>query len=557
MKGMECKTGNLAEKLDFQMQAVEALRREILGTDSKQQTKYIQDFDAEFDSFERVASYEEILECARSARIVYVGDYHAVRSCQEFQARLLRDLGRPVVLAIETFYGCHQRALDDWMSRRIDDERFLRRVRYDAEWGYDWAGYRRILEVAREHQIPVFGVDCAPRTDLRLIHRRDAAVAAKLVDLLQRYPNHTVVVCFGESHLASNHLPGKVASLLPKAPPPGVTILQNVDSIYWKVTCGGFEDEPVVRVRDSTYCVFNATPYEKYEAYRRQLEIWHAPDQEEERLDLTSTVYSLVNSILHFAGVDKYSYCLTREGTCIEFLTDAYPEVYSFEEYDDFEALLRNNGMIDEAVTRTLNHTLQLGSCYVPRVNAIFIGEFNLIHGAEEAAHFVNFALKGQRYTKYRPVPLRAADEFYLSALEEALGYFGSKLIDPRRNHVVESAVLNRGRGGPYLDGFTNSELCCARRFVLAHKKMEKDYQYMKRLPASIAKGLQSEGRMFTLLTHEIGYLAGEQLYRGYLSGALSRREIRQLFKTRFEELGSPAEQYLDLVTQAGPIPLE
>jgi hypothetical protein len=556
MKTIVCGTGNLSEKLEFQIQSVEALKAEIAGTDHKLKTRYIREFDAEFDGFERVASYEEILEAARSSRIVYVGDYHAVPSCQEFQARLLEDLGTPVVLALEMLYGCDQRALDDWLAGRIEDERFLRRVRYSAEWGYEWQGYRRILEVARHCRIPVFGVDCAPRNDLRLIHRRDGAVAARLVDLLERYPGHTLLVCFGESHLASNHLPAKVARRAAGGAPGSVTILQNVDEIYWKVTSEGLEHEPVVLIREGAYCVFNTTPYEKYEAYRRQLEIWRALDQDDERLDLTSTVYTLINSILRFTRIDKYSYCLTREGTCIELLTDGYPEVYSFEEFDDFESLLRSSGVDDREVGRILDHVMQRGSCYVPRVNAIFIGQFNLTHGAEEAAHFVNFALKGQRFGKYRRVLLPAADEFYLTVLEEALGYFGSKLIEPRRNHFEDSAVLNPTPEESAHARISETELRRARRFVLAHKKMESGYKSLSEVPPVILRGLRSEGAMFHLLAHEIGYLLGEQLYRGYLSGAISRREIRTLFKTRFEECGPPAAAYFDLVERTGETPV-
>jgi hypothetical protein len=44
----------------------------------------------------------------------------------------------------------------------------------------------------------------------------------------------------------------------------------------------------------------------------------------------------------------------------------------------------------------------------------------------------------------------------------------------------------------------------------------------------------------------------GEQLYRGYLGGALSRKEISRLFRVRFEDEGRPLEAYLDLAERAG-----
>src|SRR5262245_57050308 len=210
MRGLVCKTDNLTEKIRWQKEAVDRLKIEIFGTDKRRDCRYIQDFALEFQDFEEVSTYQELLETARNSRIVYIGDYHALDKCQQFQAGFLQDLAdQPVMLAVELFYGRDQRALDDWMSGRIDDPQLLRRVRYRLEWGYSWDGYRALLEVARKNGIPVSGIDCGPRNDLRYIRKRDTAVAAKIVDLLQRHPRHKLVVSFGESHLATNHLPRK------------------------------------------------------------------------------------------------------------------------------------------------------------------------------------------------------------------------------------------------------------------------------------------------------------------------------------------------------------
>jgi hypothetical protein len=506
---------------------------------------------AEFARFEEVSSYEELLEAARSARIIYVGDYHALPASQYFQARLLQDLAAgPLILAVEMLYRCDQRALDDWMEGRVDDDRFLRRVRYVTEWGYEWTSFRELLSVARAHGIQVFGIDCAPRNDLRFIHKRDAAVAAKIGELLCRYPEHAVVVSFGESHLATRHLPAKVDACL-ETPVPAVTILQNVDELYWKVTCSGVENTEVVRIRPGAYCVFNSTPFGKYEAYRRQLEIWDAHDQDEERLDLTSTVYNLIDTIADFIGIDKYRYCLTRQGKCTESLVDAYPEVYSTDEFESFERLLRRSLKKRQAADILL-HASRSGSCYVPRVNAIFLGQFSLQQGAEEAAHFVNFALKGQRYENFRVRNLKVFEDFYLTALEEALAYFGSKLIDPRRDQLADSPVLNPDPNGSKAAGHP----AWLRKFIVAHKDLEHHYRSLATVPLVISRGLRHNGSVSTLLRHELGYLLGEQLYRGYVSGVLSRREIRRLFETRFEEEKSPMEGYLDLAERLEPLDL-
>jgi Haem-binding uptake, Tiki superfamily, ChaN len=562
MGDLVCKTDNLTEKIRWQKEAVERLKEEIFGTDKRRESKYIRDFMLEFQDFEAVSTYQELLESARNSRIIYLGDYHALDKCQQFQAGFLQDLAdQPVILAVELFYGRDQRALDDWMSGGIDDAQLLRRVRYRLEWGYNWDSYRAVLEVARKNGIPVSGIDCAPRNDFRYIRKRDTAVAAKIVDLLQRNPGHKLVVSFGESHLATNHLPRKVdRHFAPGQAPPGITVLQNLDEVYWKIACDGLEDERVVKLKDRTYCFFNATPFEKYEGYSRQLEIWKAQSEEDQRLDLTSTVYKLIDAVLEFTRIDKYTYCLRHDGVCLEFFIDGYPEVYSHEKFEDFKRLLHQNHDNKAHIKQIINHTRLQGSCYVPGINAIFIGKFDLVHGAEEAAHFVNFALKGQRYQHYRPKPLDAATEFYLTTLEEALGYFGSKLIAPGRNHCHESDILHPER----LDrparkrlGVPAEKIRWMRAFLHNHKIMECQYHRMRDLPRIISRGFRTQGRIFAILSHELGYLLGEQLYRGYRDGEFSRREISQLFRTRFEEGGSPIEAYFTLAERAEPLPIE
>src|SRR5688572_14280382 len=342
MSNLVCKTVNLAEKIRYQMQAVKLLTTEISGTDKRLRSKYIRDFMKEFTDFEEISTYTQLVAEAREAEIIYVGDYHALDKYQKFHVRLLEDLAdRPLVLAVEMLYGRNQRALDSWMKREIDDDQFRRRVRYVLEWGYNWESYRSVLEAARNHGIPVFAVDFSPRNDLRYINKRDKAIAAKICEIRRRFPARTVMVLFGESHLASNHLPEKIRRQFPAGNAPrDLTVLQNIDEIYWKVCCDGFEEEKVVKLRDRVFCVFNATPFEKYDAYSRQLEFWKFQSRNDDEIDLTSTIYNLIHAIADFIRIDAYTYCLTREGVCLEFFIDAYPEVYCFEEFDDFESLL-------------------------------------------------------------------------------------------------------------------------------------------------------------------------------------------------------------------------
>ena len=137
MPPLVCKTENLAERIRFQQQEVDLLKKEIFGTDKIPRSAYIRRFLSEFAEVQALVSYEDLIEAARKSRIIYVGDYHASKKYQQFQARLLEDLARePILLALEMLYGRNQRALDDWAAGRITEDQFLRRTRYELEWGY-------------------------------------------------------------------------------------------------------------------------------------------------------------------------------------------------------------------------------------------------------------------------------------------------------------------------------------------------------------------------------------------------------------------------------------
>src|SRR5581483_6427544 len=79
------------------------------------------------------------------------------------------------------------------------------------------------------------------------------------------------------------------------------------------------------------------------------------------------------------------------------------------------------------------------GSAYLPRMNAIYVRDFQLGHAAEEAAHFVHLACRGVLQQRDDGKPGSAEDAFYTRVLEQALGYLGSRVLYPARTAVHES----------------------------------------------------------------------------------------------------------------------
>jgi hypothetical protein len=553
---------NRREEIRAQRAAVRQLRRLIGGVDRNARRKYIRDFRQDFAAYQETASYDDLLVKGFRSDIIYIGDYHTLAACQEFCNRFLGDMiqrSAHVILAMEMVYGRQQRILDEWMASRIDDDEFRQRLRYDEEWGYDWPSYRAILSTARTAGVPVVGIDCDPRTGFRMIRRRDIHAAERIAEAFLRDPEAKVVVFMGESHLARNHLPARVAREVARRQMEkrSLTIVQNVDELYWQRAESGQDESEVVRVDTNRYCVFNATPLAKYESYRQVIELWrdHAGDDE---IDLTPTVHGMILTMLRFLKVNRYRKVVGhREGLPIR-LVDVFPEVYAREDHEFVRGMMQRYDLEGEQIEQVLGHLERAGSCFVPRVNAIFIGTFDLAHAGEEASHFVNSALKGELYESWNGKPLADHDRFYSAVMEESIGYFGSKLIDPARNHFFETDFYRfYGKEPGEIEertGYRFEEFRTIIDFILLHKKFERDYSARQEVPEAILAGIRSRGSRFRILTHELGYFLGQQIYDGYQKGLVSHGEIAALYRQRWDGPSGALSAYLEWAEKLAPL---
>jgi uncharacterized iron-regulated protein len=104
-------------------------------------------------------------------RIVLVGEHHGNRQSHMAQLaviRALKEAGLRVAVGLEMFRNESQPALDQWISREIDAERF-EKIYYD-NWNFPWQAYRKIFEYARNQQIPMIGLN-VPREITRQVSR--------------------------------------------------------------------------------------------------------------------------------------------------------------------------------------------------------------------------------------------------------------------------------------------------------------------------------------------------------------------------------------------------
>jgi uncharacterized iron-regulated protein len=113
----------------------------------------------------------EVLANLKKNRIVLVGEHHNNRQHHMAQLaviRALKEAGLQVAVGLEMFRNESQPALDQWISGEIDAERF-EKIYYD-NWNFPWQAYRKIFEYARNHKIPMIGLN-VPREITRQVSR--------------------------------------------------------------------------------------------------------------------------------------------------------------------------------------------------------------------------------------------------------------------------------------------------------------------------------------------------------------------------------------------------
>ncbi len=114
-----------------------------------------------FDLKERRMIEKEILQARlESARVILVGEHHAIESHHQAQLEVIRSLvasGKRVAVGLEMFRRESQADLDRWIDGRIDEAQF--KPIFLDNWNFKWRIYRPIFQYAREHGIPMVGLN--------------------------------------------------------------------------------------------------------------------------------------------------------------------------------------------------------------------------------------------------------------------------------------------------------------------------------------------------------------------------------------------------------------
>ena len=475
----------------------------------------------------RVSSKSEILAEIDSADVVYGGDFHAHGPAQRTHLKILRHLAveRPVILALECFEARAQKWIDAYLSGRFDLSTLKARTKWDESWGFPWEQYRPLVELAKKKswKIEAIGVPKEGTVGRGGLARQDRETARRLRHLVLTRPAALIYVIIGELHLS--RLPavfrkemGRVRRLRE------VAIHINAEAVYFELASKGLEHsvdvvryssqpqrDPVVR-----FGVISSPPWVPWQSYLLHLDHtvdlnWEEGDGDDEDsadYDPTDHIRRLVEWIAQDLGLSVKTAGLNVSEMAVYSPSDT-------RLWRKIETQLK--GPERELARRML---VRGRSFVLPELGVGCLAQLTVNHAAHLAGEYLQCML-----SKRKRAPWRFPGDFHGAIVVEALAYFGSKLINHKRQAETIHDLRTELESIPATDEGRD-----ALRLALDQRMAELVYFHQgrrrKRLvrPSHVSAYLEASlilGRMF-----------GERLYGAYQARKLNKKGIVAIFKT-------------------------
>lgn len=111
-------------------------------------------------SDEKVITFAQMIKDIKEADLVFVGENHDNKRHHEAQLDVIKSLGEtdtPVAIGLEMFRANNQQTLHEWVTGKVPLDDFLRA--YYDNWNFPWPTYSAIFLYAKEHRIPLIGLN--------------------------------------------------------------------------------------------------------------------------------------------------------------------------------------------------------------------------------------------------------------------------------------------------------------------------------------------------------------------------------------------------------------
>ena len=100
-------------------------------------------------------SQERLIADLADAQVVYVGESHTNSHHHAIQLALIKGLvetNPQLTIGMEMFDHTYQPVLDQWTAGELDQADFIKKTHWYANWRFDFALYRDILNFIKENR---------------------------------------------------------------------------------------------------------------------------------------------------------------------------------------------------------------------------------------------------------------------------------------------------------------------------------------------------------------------------------------------------------------------
>ncbi len=510
----------------FEKNKLKIIDRTVI--DSQEFNKYEKEYEKACTDYKKISTYTALYKKIDERDILYVGDYHTLQQAQKFFlkiAKKIRKKSKKIIFALEAINANFQDELDTYLDGRILEEDFIKKIGYKKYWIFDiWQNFQPIFHYAREEKIPCFGIDFLPRGKHK-IEKRDSEAAKIISKLAQNFNDYKILVLVGDLHISPTHLPQAVTNELEKRAlkKSYLIIYQNVEKLYWKLVEKGLEHtKEVLEIDRDSFCVINSSPIIKQQSFLNWIE------HEEGLISQNApkkNFKALARRIAEFLDIH------------IEDEIGSF-RVYTCGDLSFLEDLKKDKNFSKKEIKIIKNQILASESYYIPKRKIVYLANLSLNHAAEEASHFIRHVCSGEEE------PQDFISAFYSKTLNEALGFFGSKIVNhkrkcPKKKMFSAKYALLKNKKRTKEDEF---EFLLA-HYILMHKKFEMGF-----VSKNIKELFLLPQELFIAVTHVLGYMLGERMYNFLIEGKIAKDFIRNLFFNPFEEKDEARKTYFELI---------
>lgn len=509
--------------------------------------RYAREYQKYVNTYNSVSSKSDLIRRIVGSDIVYHGDYHPLKQSQRSVLRILREIAkkRTIIVFLEMFNGEDQKLIDQFMLNKLTKTVFLKKINYTKTWGYKWENWQPIIEVCQKNKIPIMGINSNPEPGTDSLAYRDHYSAKIIAKEYIRNPEALLYVVDGDYHISPDHLPYQVKKLLQyfDLEIKQTIVYQNAENLYWQLANEGNEDADVLQINHDSYCIMNTTPANKLQSYINWFEYsddayypvhgdW---DDSIEELGTTS-IPALTNTMCAILGIPFPKQALER----LEIYYGA--DLNFMELLDKSEELKYLLPVIKQKIKNNEGFLLEYGQNSVESY-LIYLPTSNLNMAAEESAHFLNAVLRGKP-----TVPMKPFDFFYYLVITEALGFFGSKLINEKRKAQSRNAI-RRYLGSfkykkPNLEAQRKIHLG---RLILQHHYVEACSANSFAFKKKFRSIYRTRNRITVEFATQLGYSLGDKLFSAVKKEKFPLPEVTRLFTRSFNKPDEAFHTYLDI----------